>query len=62
MAAAPQAILFSEIFDVEDVYKRQEMGRPSELFVSSEKMGDKFGNVRVGGYSVRSLRGELEMS
>lgn len=39
-----------------------EMGRPSELFVSSEKMGDKFGNVRVGGYSVRSLRGELEMS
>ena len=38
-----------------------EMGRPSELFLSAEKLGDNFGNVRVGGYSVRSLRGELEL-
>jgi trans-2,3-dihydro-3-hydroxyanthranilate isomerase len=39
-----------------------EMGRPSELRVSAERMGDKIGNVRVGGYAVKSLRGELELA
>ena len=39
-----------------------EMGRPSELLVSAEKAGDKVGNVRVGGYAVKSLRGELELA
>jgi trans-2,3-dihydro-3-hydroxyanthranilate isomerase len=38
-----------------------EIGRPSELFISADKAGDKIGNVRVGGYCVRSLRGELEL-
>jgi len=38
-----------------------EMGRPSELLVSAEKTGGKIGNVRVGGYAVKSFRGELEM-
>ncbi len=39
-----------------------EMGRPSELFVSAEKRGDTIRQVRVGGYAVRSLRGELELA
>lgn len=38
-----------------------EIGRPSELFISAEKAGVKFANVRVGGYCVKSLRGELEL-
>lgn len=38
-----------------------EMGRPSELFISAERGGSKIGNVRVGGYAVRSFRGELEL-
>jgi trans-2,3-dihydro-3-hydroxyanthranilate isomerase len=38
-----------------------EVGRPSELFISAEKLGDKIGNVRVGGYCVKSFRGELEL-
>jgi trans-2,3-dihydro-3-hydroxyanthranilate isomerase len=38
-----------------------ETGRPSELFVSAGKAGDKIDNVRVGGYAVRSFRGELEL-
>ncbi len=36
-----------------------EVGRPSELFVSADKAGGQIGNVRVGGYSVKSFRGEL---
>jgi trans-2,3-dihydro-3-hydroxyanthranilate isomerase len=38
-----------------------EIGRPSQLFVSAEKSAEKIINVRVGGYSVKSLRGELEL-
>ena len=38
-----------------------EVGRPSELFISAEKAGDKIHNVRVGGYAVRSLHGEVEI-
>jgi trans-2,3-dihydro-3-hydroxyanthranilate isomerase len=38
-----------------------EVGRPSELFISAEKTNGKIGNVRVGGYAVKSLRGELEL-
>lgn len=39
-----------------------EMGRPSELFVSAGKNGEQIGNVRVGGYAVRSFRGEATLS
>lgn len=39
-----------------------EMGRPSELFVSAENTAEKITNVRVGGYAVKSLRGELELA
>jgi len=39
-----------------------EMGRPSELFISARSIGGIIGNVRVGGYSVKSLRGELELA
>jgi trans-2,3-dihydro-3-hydroxyanthranilate isomerase len=39
-----------------------EMGRPSELFISARNIGGIIGNVRVGGYSVKSLRGELELA
>jgi trans-2,3-dihydro-3-hydroxyanthranilate isomerase len=39
-----------------------EMGRPSELFISATNTGGKIANVRVGGYSVKSLRGELELA
>jgi len=38
-----------------------EIGRPSELIVSAEKTGGKIDKVRVGGYAVKSLRGELEL-
>jgi trans-2,3-dihydro-3-hydroxyanthranilate isomerase len=38
-----------------------EIGRPSELLVSAEKTNGKIGKVRVGGYAVKSLRGELEL-
>jgi trans-2,3-dihydro-3-hydroxyanthranilate isomerase len=38
-----------------------EIGRPSELFISAEKMETKIDNVRVGGYCVKSFRGELEL-
>jgi trans-2,3-dihydro-3-hydroxyanthranilate isomerase len=38
-----------------------EAGRPSELFASAEKTGQQIGNVRVGGYAVKSFRGELEL-
>lgn len=38
-----------------------EMGRPSELFISADRAGSKVGNVRVGGYAVKSFRGELEL-
>jgi trans-2,3-dihydro-3-hydroxyanthranilate isomerase len=38
-----------------------EMGRPSELFISAEKVGNKIGSVRVGGYAVKSFHGELEL-
>jgi trans-2,3-dihydro-3-hydroxyanthranilate isomerase len=38
-----------------------EVGRPSELLVSAEKIGPKVGNVRVGGYAVKSLRGEVAL-
>jgi trans-2,3-dihydro-3-hydroxyanthranilate isomerase len=38
-----------------------EMGRPSELFISADRAGSKIGNVRVGGYAVKSFRGELEL-
>jgi trans-2,3-dihydro-3-hydroxyanthranilate isomerase len=38
-----------------------EMGRPSELFISATKTAGQIGNVRVGGYAVKSLRGELEL-
>ncbi len=37
------------------------MGRPSELFISADSAGSKVGNVRVGGYAVKSFRGELEL-
>lgn len=40
-----------------------EIHRPSELFVSAEKTGvGKIGNVRVGGYAVKSFRGEIELA
>jgi trans-2,3-dihydro-3-hydroxyanthranilate isomerase len=39
-----------------------EMGRPSELFISATNTGGQIGNVRVGGYAVKSLRGELELA
>ena len=38
-----------------------EIGRPSELFISAERMDDTVAKVRVGGYAVRSLRGEVEL-
>jgi trans-2,3-dihydro-3-hydroxyanthranilate isomerase len=38
-----------------------EIGRPSELFISAEKVNGKVGNARVGGYAVKSLRGDVEM-
>lgn len=38
-----------------------EVGRPSELFISAEKTGAKIGNVRVGGYCVKSFHGELAL-
>jgi trans-2,3-dihydro-3-hydroxyanthranilate isomerase len=38
-----------------------EMGRPSELFISADRAGSKIGNVRVGGYAVKSMHGELEL-
>ncbi len=39
-----------------------ETGRPSEIFISAEKIGAKIANVRVGGYSVKSFHGELELT
>jgi len=39
-----------------------EMGRPSELFISAASTSGKIGNVCVGGYSVKSLRGDLELA
>jgi trans-2,3-dihydro-3-hydroxyanthranilate isomerase len=39
-----------------------EVGRPSELFISAERNGNKIGNVRVGGYCAKSFRGELELA
>ena len=38
-----------------------EVGRPSELFISAEKAANKITNVRVGGYCVKSFRGEVEL-
>jgi trans-2,3-dihydro-3-hydroxyanthranilate isomerase len=38
-----------------------EVGWPSELFISAEKLTNKIGNVRVGGYAVKSFRGELDL-
>jgi trans-2,3-dihydro-3-hydroxyanthranilate isomerase len=38
-----------------------EVGRPSELFISAEKLATKISNVRVGGYSVKSFHGELAL-
>jgi trans-2,3-dihydro-3-hydroxyanthranilate isomerase len=39
-----------------------EMNRPSELFISAEKSAGKVGNVRVGGYAVKSFHGEIALS
>lgn len=39
-----------------------EMGRPSELLISATNTAGKIANVRVGGYAVKSLRGELELA
>jgi trans-2,3-dihydro-3-hydroxyanthranilate isomerase len=39
-----------------------EKGRPSELFISAEQTGNEIGNVRVGGYAVRSFRGDLDLT
>ncbi len=36
-----------------------EMKRPSKIFVRADKAGDRVINVRVGGYTVEVLRGEL---
>jgi trans-2,3-dihydro-3-hydroxyanthranilate isomerase len=36
-----------------------EMQRPSEIFVSAEKIGDKVTNVRVGGHAVEVGEGEF---
>jgi trans-2,3-dihydro-3-hydroxyanthranilate isomerase len=38
-----------------------EMQRPSEIFVSAEKIGDKVTNVRVGGYAVEVGEGEFRL-
>ena len=38
-----------------------EVGLPSELFISAEKAAGQITNVRVGGYSVKSFRGEIEL-
>jgi trans-2,3-dihydro-3-hydroxyanthranilate isomerase len=39
-----------------------EVGRPSELFISAEKAANKITNVRVGGYCVKSFRGDVELA
>jgi trans-2,3-dihydro-3-hydroxyanthranilate isomerase len=39
-----------------------ELKRPSELYVSAVKQGGKIGNVRVGGYGTRVMRGELSLA
>jgi trans-2,3-dihydro-3-hydroxyanthranilate isomerase len=44
------------------VEQGSELGRPSELFISATNTGGRIGNVRVGGYSVKSLRGDLELA
>jgi trans-2,3-dihydro-3-hydroxyanthranilate isomerase len=36
-----------------------ECGRPSRIFIRAEKDGDRIVNVRVGGYSVTVVRGEV---
>lgn len=38
-----------------------EVGRPSELFISAAKVADRVRDVRVGGYSVKSFRGEVSL-
>jgi trans-2,3-dihydro-3-hydroxyanthranilate isomerase len=38
-----------------------EVGRLGELTISAGKTGDRITNVRVGGYAVRSFRGEIEL-
>ena len=47
----------------EQVLIRQgvEAGRPSEIFVRAGKQGDRVANVRVGGYAVEVLRGNLTL-
>lgn len=38
-----------------------EIGRPSELFISAKRTADTVSDVRVGGYAVRSFRGEVRL-
>lgn len=38
-----------------------EMKRPSQIFASAEKQGDKVGNVRVGGRAVEVMEGEYSL-
>jgi trans-2,3-dihydro-3-hydroxyanthranilate isomerase len=38
-----------------------EIKRPSQIFASAEKVGDKIQNVRVGGNAVEVLRGEYSL-
>ena len=47
----------------QSVHIRQgvEMNRTSDIFVSASRHGDEISNIRVGGYVVRSMEGELTL-
>lgn len=47
----------------QSVHIRQgvEMNRTSDIFVSASRQGDEIANIRVGGYVVRTMEGELTL-
>lgn len=47
----------------QSVHIRQgvEMNRASDIFVSASRQGDQVANIRVGGYSVQTMEGELRL-